>query len=173
MSPVEKIAVAVEGIAAAKSWNKRISLIREIPEEFGKAQHQLIYAEIANAVYVSDMVPDFAYIHWRDDYDLPTIELAYKVAYEQTQGFLNVDANTLARIIETQPSTLRIFRLFLGFTTQEFAASSLITAGLIGTSALSNSTLKSMESGKISRTKSKREAAASAAAAVIDQTSRP
>lgn len=169
MPPADRIATAVRGIASAKTWNKRVSLIREIPEEFGKSQHQAVYAAIAESVYVADMAPDFAYMHWRDDYELPAIERAYQVAHELTRGFTHVDADALAEILEAEPSTLRIFRLLLGFTTQEFAASTAIAAVRLETSPLSNGAVKSMENGKAARAKSRRSAAARIAAAVIDR----
>lgn len=170
MAPADRIATAVEEIAGADSWNRRIALIRGIPEDFGKSLHQAIYAAIANTVYVSDMVPDFAYIHWRDDYDLPAMEHAYQHAHTLTEGFTKIDADALANAIFVEPSTLRVFRLLLGFTTQEFAASTVITGAQMETAPLSNSAVKSMEGGKAIRSKVKRQAVANMAAAVIDQT---
>jgi hypothetical protein len=69
----------VAGIATA-SANARVALIRKIPEEFGKAQHQAVYAAVAKAVYASELAPDFAYVHWRDEYELKPIERAYEKA---------------------------------------------------------------------------------------------
>lgn len=123
MSPAEKIEEMVKRISAATSWNARVSLIREIPEAFGKAVHQKIYAAVAESVYVPHLAPDFAYVHWREDYELPQVEHAYERAHVLTNGFVNVDATTLARAIDTEPGTLQIFRLLLGFTKNEFDAS--------------------------------------------------
>lgn len=172
MSPDDKIAKAVRDIAAAKTWNTRVSLIREIPEAFGKSFHQAVYAAVANAVYVSDMAPDFAYIHWRDDYDLPGVERAYKLAHDLTKGFVDVDAPSLASVLEREPSTLRIFRLLLGFTTQEFAASSVIIAEPPSLPPLTNSAVKSLEAGKSPRAKDRKLAAAKVSAGIIDQAMR-
>jgi hypothetical protein len=167
MSAADEIAAAVNEIAAAETWNKRVLLIREIPEEFGKSQHQAVYAAIAEAIYVSELAPDFAYIHWRDEYELPAIEHAYERAFSLTQGFEHVDAEALTKIIEAEPSTLRIFRLLLGFTTQEFAASSAIAAEQLGLPRLKTGGVKSMESGKHAK-----GSAAKVAAAIIDQAMR-
>ena len=57
-------------VASETDWNRRIALIRTVPEEFGKAQHQAIYASVAEAAYVSDLAPNFAYVHWRVEYEL-------------------------------------------------------------------------------------------------------
>ena len=129
MSPAEKIEDMVKRIAAAPSWNARVSLIRKIPEAFGKAMHQKIYAAVAELVYVPNLAPDFAYVHWREDYELPQIEHAYERAHAMTNGFVNVDVATLAHAIDTEPGTLQIFRLLLGFTKNEFDASEGIVAG--------------------------------------------
>jgi hypothetical protein len=128
VSPADKIESLVKEIVAAPSWNKRVGLIRKIPEVFGKAQHQSVYASVAEAAYVPYLAPDFAYIHWREDYELPQIEHAYERAHALTRAFTKVDVPTLARAIESEPVTLQIFRLLLGFTKNEFDASEGIVA---------------------------------------------
>jgi len=55
-----QITAKIESIAAAETWNRRVSLIRQIPEEFGTARHQAVYAAVAEAVYVAELAPDFA-----------------------------------------------------------------------------------------------------------------
>jgi hypothetical protein len=101
-------------------------------------------------------------IHWRDEYELSAIEQAYHKAFNLTRGFENTLPEAIENAITTEPETLRIFRLFLGFTTQEFAASTSI-----GASPLSNGLIKSMETGRRARGLSAR-----IAAMVIDQTMR-
>ncbi len=155
---------AVDGIVEAPSWDERVTLIRGVPATFGSAQHQAIYSTIAERVYVPHLAPDFAYIHWRDEYELSTIVKAYDLAHSLSDGFVKVDADALAAIIEAQPTTIRIFRLLLGFTTQEFAASTLLVADPMGVRPLTNSALKSMENGRPAR-----KDAARLAAGVIDQ----
>ncbi len=166
MPPSDEIAKAVDKIEAASSWNKRIALIREVPEAFGKAQHQKIYAEIAKAAYASELAPDFAYIDWRDEYELGPIEGAYARAYELTRGFEDVSAEALANAILQEPRTLRIFRLLLALTTQEFAASTALVDELEKLESLSNGVVKSMESGGAGKKSAK------VAALVIDQAMR-
>jgi len=60
-------------VAAANDWNVRVALIRRIPEVFGNALHRDVYARIAEWVYVPNLAPDFAYVHWRDEYELGPI----------------------------------------------------------------------------------------------------
>lgn len=164
MPKTASIKAAVGRIVAAGSWNRRVALIREVPEEFGKAQHQPVYAAIAEAVYVPKLAPDFAYVHWRDEYELESVERAYEKAYALTKGFVDVDADSLTRVIEAQPAALRIFRLIIGLTTQEFAASTTLVAAQSESAHLSNGMVKSIESGKPTTS-----AFAKTAATVVDQ----
>jgi hypothetical protein len=163
VASANQIAATVDAVAQAENWNQRVTLIRAVPEHFGKAHHQRVYAEIANAVYVSELAPDFAYVHWREDYELSVIQEAYREAYALTRAFENVAIADLAQAIQAKPVTLRIFRLFLGFTTQELAAASSIIAASVGSRPLSNSAIKAMEGGRSATTK-----AAEVAARVVD-----
>jgi hypothetical protein len=138
---------AVEAVASAKTWEERVALIRKIPEQFGTAQHQAIYAAIATKVYVPNLAPDFGYVNWRDEYELGTVEGAYLLAHKLTEGFTLVDANDLARTIEAEPTTLRIFRLLLGFNPQEFAASTSLVAKKLDSEGLSLGRVKGIEGG--------------------------
>lgn len=167
MIPGGEIRGVVARIKAATAWNSRVALIRRIPETHGAAQRPAIYSAVAEAVYVPQLAPDFAYVHWRDEYELPRVERAYETALAQTAGFTQVTEADLVRILREEPSALLAFRLFLGFTPQEFAASTALTAEPMGKSALSKGVVASMESG----TKPK-GAAAEIAAAVIDRAMR-
>src|SRR5688500_5867904 len=108
---------AVAAVAAAQSWDARIALIRKVPEQFGTAQHAVIYSEIAKTVYVPHLAPDFAYVHWRDDYELDAVAPAYDRAFALTRGFAATTAQDIASTIRAEPITLRMFRLIIGFTT--------------------------------------------------------
>lgn len=154
----------VTAIAAARSWDARVALIRKIPEAFGTAQHQSVYAAIAERIYVPNLAPDFAYIHWREEYGLAAVQAAYDHAHTLTNGFKRVDVDALAAAFENEPTALRIFRLLLGFTPQEFAAATEVIAARTGVAAVGVGRVKSMEAG--SKTKS---AAARACAMVIDE----
>lgn len=124
-------------------------MIRKIPETFGLAQHQDVYAAVAQRVYVPSLAPDFAYVHWRDEYELPAVENAYDHAHRLTGGFTNVDVVTLEHTLKAQPETLRIFRLILGFTPQEFAAATQASATRMGVRILGVGRVKGMEAGRL------------------------
>ena len=138
----------IGAIADAGTWNDRVQLIRAIPANYGIAQHPAIYAAVAERVYVPHLTPDFAYIHWREEYDLPAIVEAYEAAYVLSNGFSEVDVDSLAAVMQAQPNSVRIFRLLLGFTTQEFAASTVPIAAALEVPALTNGVVKSMENGR-------------------------
>lgn len=141
------IEATVEQVAAATDWNTRVSLIRRVPEHFGKSAHQRVYAAIAQRVYVPNLAPDFAYIHWREEYELPWVDAAYRRAHAVTKGFTATGQATLAKVIEKEPTTLLVFRLLLGFTAQEFAAATEVVAERHGVSRLTSSRIKNVEGG--------------------------
>jgi len=159
-----EIESAVSEVAAASDWNARVTLIRRIPETFGKALHREVYARIAEEVYVPSLAPDFAYVHWRAEYELAGIEEAYQPAHELTQGFTATDVETLTKLISARPQALRIFRLLLGLTAQEFATATQIVAERHGVQALSVSRVRSLEGGSAAK-----EDVARSCALVIDE----
>lgn len=118
MADPSDVALAV---ADAATWDARVGLIRKVPEDFGQAQHASVYAAIAESAYVPTLRPDFAYVHWREDYELPAVENPYDIAYAETNGFRDVARDALARVLLAFPTTLRVFRLLLGYTANEFA----------------------------------------------------
>jgi hypothetical protein len=137
----------LQAIKDAEDWNTRVARIRQIPQKHGTADHAAIYAAVAQAIYVPHLAPDFAYVHWRDDYELEDFRAAYELAARGTHGFTEVETNDLARTMRDHPRSLRVFRVLLGFTTQEFAASTKLTAEEHRTPALSNGRVKSIEAG--------------------------
>ena len=118
----------VEAVATAKDWDARVALIRKVPEQFGQARHAGVYSAIAAKVYVPHLEPDFAYVHWREEYELDVVEAAYREAHIATDGFTRTDRQSLAASILERPSSLLIYRLLLGLTPQEFAATSRMAA---------------------------------------------
>lgn len=137
----------VTEIGAADDWNDRVNLVRLIPERFGTAQHSRIYAEVARRVYVPKLAPDFAYIHWRPEYELSAIQDAYEAATRLTDNFRDVEESSLFAAVLQEPVTLRIFRLPLGLTTQELAAATEIPALDLGLAPATISKVKDMENG--------------------------
>jgi hypothetical protein len=137
----------VEAAASAATWDARIAVIRLIPERFGTASHQGVYAAIAKRVYVPNLAPDFAYVHWRDEYELKPLQDAYDRAVALTNDFASVSQPALRDTILAEPCTLRVFRLILGFTAQEFAAATHLVAEAAGTKPLTTGRVKSIEAG--------------------------
>lgn len=138
---------AAEAVAKAADWNARVSIIRKVPEAFGIAQHQDVYATIAEQAYLPSLAPDFAYVHWREEYELPAVAAAYDHAHALTGGFARVNVDDLVLALVEQPAALRAFRLLLGFTTQEFAASTEAVARDVNAKALTNGRIKALEDG--------------------------
>lgn len=116
--------------AAAPTWNARVALIRTVPERFGTGSQAEVYAAIAERVYVPVLQPDFAYIHWRPEYELVPLRAAYRHAYDGTSGFTQVGRDDLTRVLTEHPEALQVFRLLLGFTTGEFAETCRMVVGL-------------------------------------------
>ncbi len=141
------IEATVAEVADAADWNTRVALIRKIPEAFGQAAHRSIYGRIAEEVYVPSLAPDFAYVHWRADYELATFEEVYRSAHELTGGFTQVSLEVLKGALSSQPRTLRVFRLLLGLTAQEFAMATASVAERHGLEALRTGRIKSLELG--------------------------
>jgi len=144
MPTAQEIAQAV---AAAQTWDERVALVRRVPEQFGTGSHAAVYAEIAKRVYSPSLNADFAYIHWRSEYELPQIEKAYTLARDGTDGFASVERETLARVIKSHPETVKVFRLILGFIGQEFAEACALVAETHALSKVTKGTLKLIEGG--------------------------
>ena len=141
MTPLEEMVAAVD---AAASWDARIALIRSVPEAFGVAQHADVYAAIAKKVYVPKLTSNFAYVHWRGEYELPPLEEACRRAEELTDRFTAVDVRSIQGALQDCPTTLRIFRLLLGLTISEFTSATKMAD--VGES-VTDSRVKIIESG--------------------------
>jgi hypothetical protein len=137
-----------ETVAAAKNWDRRITLIRSVPEQFGTGQHAEVYAAIAEVVFRPNIEADFAFVHWRDDYELPPLKQAYEYAAKGTDFFKNVSDRDLANVLGTHPESLRVFRLLLGFIVPEFAEACALVAGTDSRVKITKSTIQSIEEGK-------------------------
>jgi transcriptional regulator with XRE-family HTH domain len=127
------------------------------------AQHAEVYAAIAERVYVPTLQPDYAYIHWRGEYELAVLSAAYEDAYDGTAGFTRVAREDIAGVLREHPAALRVFRLLLGFTRSEFAETCGLLVERLRMPAVSKSRVDSIENG---RSASDDEAAT--CAAVID-----
>lgn len=148
MADVEAILAQV---TAAPSWDARVSVLRRVPEMFGVARHAEIFGAVAKRAYVSALAPDFAYVHWLADYELEPLVATYDKAHELTDGFSSVGVGELAVALEAEPRTLRVFRLMLGFTAQEFASATTVVAERSHVQALGVATIRSLEAGRAAR----------------------
>src|SRR5213080_3865586 len=104
---VEEAVIAAE---RALSFDARVAVIRQVPEQFGTATLAEVYSAIARRIYVPSLAPDFAYVHWRPDYELEGVQDAYDKAHALTNGFVNVDRANVAVALQREPVTLRVFR---------------------------------------------------------------
>lgn len=119
----------VAAIADTTDWNARVNLIRQVPEEYGKAQHAPIYATISARVYASSFAPDFAYIPWRVEYEELRFQEAYTAAVTLTDGFTRVSEADLVAALTAEPAALLVFRTIVGYLREEFAVATEAVAG--------------------------------------------
>lgn len=106
----------------AGPWPARIAEIRSVPAEFPGKQHQAVYAEVSRAFYAKRLGPHFHLVPWLPRFlDRTGFEGAYQAAAQATAGFTRVGADEIARAIKTDPRTLRIFRLIMGYTPHELS----------------------------------------------------
>lgn len=131
----QSVAQTVKTIIDAASWNDRVNLIRQIPEEYGRAQWRGVFAKLSEDLYVPQLTPDFAYVHWREGFELSKIEDAYQAAVRQTSHFTKVSVADLQACLIAEPKSLLIFRLFLGYLPQELAAATTSVANALKSQA--------------------------------------
>lgn len=117
-----------ESVAQASSWNARVALIRQIPEQCGTSTQAAVYARVAERAYAHLLQSEFGVVHWREDYELATVKKSYDLAHAATHGFQDVSRDELAEVIGQAPMTLRVFRLLLGLLVPEFAEACALVA---------------------------------------------
>lgn len=121
----------VASILAAPSMDERVARIRLVPEHHGIAEHSAIYAAVAGAGYANLMTPDYSYVFETDFYtELHFLE-AYAAAARATAGFSVTDVETLAEVIEKEPTTLLVFRTITGLLKPEFANATELVSELV------------------------------------------
>lgn len=111
----------VASVAAAKTWDKRVSEIRLIPEKHGIGEHAGIFAAIARELYVPHLAPEFAFVADAPFYDADHFKTVYTAAEVATEGFTNVNVESLATLLEANPATLLVFRTMTGLLGKELA----------------------------------------------------
>lgn len=148
MDASQQIEATAREVASAASWDERVALIRRVPESFGTAQQATVYAAIAERAYTPGFGADFGYVHWPQEYELDGLTESYDLAFRATAGFRNVSPAEITRVLQAHPQTLRVFRLLLGFTTQEFAAATALVGKDQSQPGVTNTRIKSMETGR-------------------------
>lgn len=140
----------VNTIVDATDWGERIQLIRRIPEEHGVAAHRQVYAELARSLYIPTLSPDFAYVYWREDYELDSLIPAYRTAYQLTEAFTRASVTEVTNAVLDHPRTTLVWRLLVGYTWQEFAAATEAVASDINSdsTALSADRIRNLERGR-------------------------
>ena len=113
-------------IAGAGNWDARVAMIRRIPEAFGTAEHADVYAAIARHVYVPKLTPEFAYVDWRDEYELSALAARVRIGTREDPRISRRNSRAACAIDRRGAETLRIFRLLLGLTGAEFSEASLL-----------------------------------------------
>ena len=82
-------------------------------------------------LYEGRLTPQFHAVPWGDSlHERATFRAAYTSAAALTNGFTQTTEADLLRALETDPTTLIVFRLILGYTTAELSAAlELVKAG--------------------------------------------
>lgn len=142
-------AQTVASVAAASTFNERVQRIRGVPAHHGTDDQAAIYADLASQLYVPLLAPDFAYVHWREGYELDELAPVYDRLHAATQGFSGVSEDELTAVLIEDCAALRVLRLITGLTTQEFAAATALHAEDLSVAPMSNSRVKSLEAGKV------------------------
>lgn len=166
----DAVTATVDDIVAAPTWEERVKRIRLVPQKHGIAEHVEIYATVARILYVPNLAPDFAYIHEDSFYELPYFQQAYDAAHAATNGFTNVDADTLTQVLQANPRALLPLRTILGFTKTEFAHATTLVAGVLNLAPLSASKVDSMERSASRTTTEQGRVAATTLVRVLDGT---
>lgn len=136
-------------IVGTATWDDRVEEIRRIPDQFGVAQHQRAYAAVAETMYAPHLAANFAHVLWRDKYELPHFEAAYREADRLTVGFTKVTPGDLAHTLRETPDSLLVFRTIIGYRQVEFAVAATEVAKNIGAKGVSQGRVNGIESGTI------------------------
>ncbi len=138
----------VEQVAQAETWDARVQAIRRVPELHGQLEHSAVYAALAERLYRPHLSPQFAFVPWRDDYELETFIGFYNRAVILTNGFRDVAPGDLIRVLREAPEVLVIFRTILGYTPGEFSAAVSEIAKEVGQEPVGQARIKAIEGGR-------------------------
>ncbi|MGH9112730.1 MAG: hypothetical protein ACRDZN_10625 [Acidimicrobiales bacterium] len=132
----------IEAVANASSWDQRVAQVRRIADQVARADQPAVYAAVARAFYAPNLTYEFSEVAWPPSMTEDAFEEAYSEAVWHTDTFTSVSTDDLAAMLTAAPRTLRVLRLIVGFTRQEFAAAT-VDAGI----GVSGSSIKTMERG--------------------------
>ncbi|MGH9053023.1 MAG: hypothetical protein ACRDWX_08440 [Acidimicrobiia bacterium] len=138
----------VEQVAQAETWDARVQAIRRVPELHGQLEHSAVYAALAERLYRPHLSPQFAFVPWRDDYELETFIGFYNRAVILTNGFRDVAPGDLIRVLREAPEVLVIFRTILGYTPGEFSAAVSEISKEVGQEPVGQARIKAIEGGR-------------------------
>jgi transcriptional regulator with XRE-family HTH domain len=143
------VTATVSIVAQATTWDARVQRLRQVPEIFGLAQQARVYSAIAEQVYKPQLSPMFAYIPWREEYELGPFADTYREVYEETAGFTKVNDDDLRQVLLELPRSLRVFRMLLGYTADELAAAvTIYSTEQGGTQAIGKGRILGLERGR-------------------------
>jgi hypothetical protein len=109
-------------VVVGGTWDERIAAVRSVPDEFPGREHSAVYAQLAREFYVDRLAPHFHLVPWPERFrDRDGFFAAYSAAQDATNGFLKTDGAAIAAAIESDPRSLRIFRLIIGYRPEELA----------------------------------------------------
>ncbi len=129
-------------VTEAPDWDARVGEVRKIADQVARSQQAAVYAAVARAFYVPSLTYEFSEVAWPPSLADDLFVGQYEEAVRLTDGFTKVSDDHLESMLLAAPSTLRVLRMIIGFTQQEFAAATH-DAGI----PVSASSLKTMERG--------------------------
>lgn len=103
-------------------WRERVAAVRSVPSEFPGREHQHVYAEIARGFYVDQLGPHFHIVPWPEGYrDRAGFLEGYGAAVHHTNHFAEATAANIEAALSSNPRSLRIFRLIVGYSPKELS----------------------------------------------------
>lgn len=134
-------------VSEARSWDQKVEAIRRVPERHGQQEHRQVYAAIADSLYRPHLSPQFAFVQWREEYELEGFRDAYQSALTSTDGFKNITTQVLVTSLLQSPETLLVFRSIVGYTANELAYAIREVAEERGETKVTGGRLKAIEGG--------------------------
>ena len=142
-----EIEQTIHQVNEATSWDQRVEAIRRVPERHGQQEHRQVYAAIADALYRPHLSPQFAFVQWREEYELEGFREAYRAALASTDGFKRVTPDDLVSSLQESPETLLVLRSIVGYTANELSIAIREVAEEQDGAKVTGARLKTIEGG--------------------------